>query len=115
MTAGSKTITDELMHVIGLANVASRHGVRQHRPMALEQLLMDPPDILLVGDTTAGAATHAERIVHHRAFRAIEPRMQREPYPAKLLYCAGPTMIHALDALVAARNHALAARGRRGE
>ena len=104
LTAGGETISDELMHIVGLANVAARHGVRQHRAIALEALLMDPPDILLVGETSPGAAMHAERIVHHRAFRAFEGRMQRASYPAKLLYCAGPTMIEALDALVAARS-----------
>ncbi len=62
--------------------------------------------MLLVGDTTHGAPTHAERIVHHRALRALQFRMSREPYPARLIYCAGPAMIDALDTLVAAREHA---------
>jgi hypothetical protein len=31
--------------------------------------------------------------------------MLRESFPARLIYCSGPTMIDALDALVAAREH----------
>ncbi len=107
LTAGKATITDELMRNVGVDNVPAHYNIRQHRPIALEDLLQSPPDILLVGATTEAAATHAERIVHHRALRALGHRMTKMEYPARLLYCAGPTMIHALDALVAARDRTL--------
>lgn len=106
LSAGADTVTGELMRVVGLDNIAARYGVRTYGPLPLEALVSAPPDILLVGDTSHGAPTHAERIVHHRALRALAFRMQREPFPARLLYCSGPTMIAALDALVAAREHA---------
>ena len=105
MSAGGHTVTSELMDIAGLRNVAADRGIETHEPLSLEQLLSVPPQILLVGETTRGAPTHAERIVHHRALRALQSRMLREPYPARLLYCSGPTMIDALDALVAAREH----------
>jgi iron complex transport system substrate-binding protein len=107
LTAGIGTITDELMRIVGLENIPARYDVRQHRGIAMEDLLRSPPDILLVGDTTEPAATHAERIVNHRALRALNYRMTRMEYPARLLYCSGPTMIPALDALVAARDRTL--------
>lgn len=105
MSAGASTVTSELMGIAGLHNVAMDHGVETHAPLSLEQLLSAPPQILLVGETTRGAPTHAERVVHHRALRALQSRMQREPYPARLIYCSGPAMIESLDALVAAREH----------
>ena len=91
------------MEIAGLHNVAADRGLTDYRPLPLEQLISAPPQILLVGDTTRGAATHAERVVHHRALRVLQSRMRHEPFPARLLYCSGPTMIAALDALVAAR------------
>jgi iron complex transport system substrate-binding protein len=94
------------MQVAGLENIAARYGVKSYRPLPLELLISQPPDVLLVGDTTYGAPTHAEQLVQHRALRALQYRMSREPFPARLLYCAGPVMIDALDALVAARRHA---------
>lgn len=105
LTAGSRTVTGELMAVVGLRNVAARYGVQTYRPLPLELLISAPPQILLVGETSAGAPTQAERVVHHRALRALQSQMQREIFSARLLYCAGPTMIDALDALVAAREN----------
>jgi iron complex transport system substrate-binding protein len=110
-TAGAKTITNDLMQVAGLQNLPTQYGMEQHLPIALEDLLRSPPDILLVGETTRGAPTQAERIVHHRALRALEDRMTRYEYPARLLYCAGPTIIPALAALANARDKALTERG----
>lgn len=107
LTAGTETITDELMRSVGLENIPARYDLRMHRPISMEDLLRSPPDILLVGDTTEAAATHAERIVNHRALRALGHRMTRMEYPARLIYCAGPTMLDALDALVAARDRTL--------
>ncbi|MET0988928.1 MAG: ABC transporter substrate-binding protein [Steroidobacteraceae bacterium] len=103
LSSGAETVTGELMRVAGFENIAARYGVTTYRPLPLEALVSSPPDVLLVGDTTHGAPTHAERVVHHRALRALEFRMHREPFPARLLYCSGPTMI---DALVLAREHA---------
>ena len=105
MSAGAGTVTSELMEIAGLHNVAVDYGIEDYRPLSLEQLISAPPQILLVGETTRGAPTHAERVVHHRALRALQSRMLRESFPARLIYCSGPTMIDALDALVAAREH----------
>jgi iron complex transport system substrate-binding protein len=110
LTAGEGTISDELMRIVGLDNLAAHYHISKHRPIAMEKLLSSPPDILLVGATTAGAAMHAERIITHRALRALEDRMMRMEYPARLLYCAGPTMVLALEALVSARDRTLSAR-----
>ncbi|MGD9600140.1 MAG: ABC transporter substrate-binding protein [Steroidobacteraceae bacterium] len=107
LTAGAGTITDELMSVAGLTNVPTQLDVQQHRWLSMELLLSHTPDILFVGETPPIAVTHAERIVQHRAIRSLETRMHRETYPAKLIYCAGSTMIHALDVLVTARERAL--------
>jgi iron complex transport system substrate-binding protein len=105
LSTGAATVVGELMQIAGLDNIAARYGVTKYRPLPLESLIREPPEVLLVGDTTHGAPTHAERVVHHRALRALQYRMRREPFPARLMYCAGPTMIDALDALVAARGH----------
>ena len=106
LTAGIDTVTGQLMRIVGLDNVAERYGIRQFRPLSLELLVSSPPQVLLVGETSPGAPTDAERVVHHRALRSLQSRMTRELFPARMLYCAGPTMIDALGSLVQAREHA---------
>lgn len=110
LSAGASTVVGELMQLTGLNNIAARYGVTTYRPLPLEVLVASPPDVLLVGETSPGAPLILERIVRHRALRALESQMTQEVFPARLLYCAGPTMIPALETLVSAREHARAAR-----
>lgn len=106
LSAGADTVVGELMELTGLQNIAARYGVETYRPLPLEVLVASPPDILLVGETSPGAPMKSERIVRHRALRALQAQMTQSTFPAKLLYCAGPTMIESVATLVAAREHA---------
>ena len=108
LSAGTNTVVDELMELTGLRNVAARYGVDQYRPLPLEVLVSAPPDVLLVGETSPGSPLQAEKVVRHRALRSLESRMTQAVFPARLLYCAGPTMVPAVAALVQAREEAQA-------
>lgn len=102
LTAGSKTVTDELMQIVGLDNLAARHGIETHLPMPLELIVAEPPDLLLVGDIPAAAGTQAARVVQHRALRRL-PSV-RHVFPARFMYCSGPTIVEEVAALAAARD-----------
>jgi iron complex transport system substrate-binding protein len=106
LTAGTGTVTDDLMRVVGLENLAARYDLQTHRPMPLELLISSPPDLLLVADVAAGSPMHAARIADHRALRVLD--IPRAEYPARLMYCAGPTIVDAVRTLVAAREHVYA-------
>jgi iron complex transport system substrate-binding protein len=114
LSAGANTVIGELMQLTGLHNVAARYGVQNFRPLPLEVLISAPPDVLLVGETSPGAPLRTERIVRHRALRTLESQMTQEVFPARLLYCAGPTMIEAASTLARAREHAQSVRLARG-
>jgi iron complex transport system substrate-binding protein len=114
LSAGADTVIGELMQLTGLQNIAARYGVRNYRPLPLEVLVSSPPDVLLVGETAPGSPLRAERIVRHRALRALELQMTQELFPARLLFCAGPTMIEAASTLARAREHAQSVRRARG-
>ena len=109
LSAGANTVVGELMELTGLRNIAARYGVTNYRPLPLEVLVSSPPDVLLVGETSPGAPMQSEKIVRHRALRALESQMTQSVFPARLLYCAGPTMAEAAAALVRAREQAMAA------
>lgn len=110
LSAGAATVTGELMQVAGIQNIAARYGVDSYRPLPLEVLVSDPPELLLVGEVSAGAALRSEKLVRHRALLALQDRMTQAVLPSKLIYCDGPVMIETLDVLVAARERAIAAR-----
>lgn len=101
-TAGSGTVTDELMQIVGLDNLAAQYGIETHLPMPLELIVAQPPDLLLVGDIPAAAGTQAARIVQHRALRKLPST--RRAFPARFMYCSGPTIVEEIAALAAARD-----------
>ena len=107
LTAGANTVTDELMQIVGLDNLAARYGVQTHSPLPLELLVAKPPDLLLIGELEDAAGTQAERIVQHRALRKL-PSIRRA-FPARYMYCSGPTIIEEMAALAAARDAVYAA------
>lgn len=107
LTAGSSTVTDDLMQIVGLDNLAARYDIRTHQPMQLELLVAAPPDLLLVGEVPAEAGTQAARIVQHRALRKLPSK--RWEFPARFMYCSGPTIVEEVAALAAARDAVYAA------
>lgn len=109
LTAGAETVTDELMQVVGLDNLAARYGIQTHQAMQLELLVATPPDLLLVGDVPAAGGTQAARIVQHRVLRKLPST--RWEFPARFMYCSGPTIIEEVAALASARD-AIHARSR---
>jgi iron complex transport system substrate-binding protein len=102
LTAGSSTVTDELMRIVGFDNLAARYGIETHLPLPLELIVAAPPDVLLVGDIPAAAGTQAARIVQHRALRKLPSA--RRTFPARFMYCSGPTIVEEVAALAAARD-----------
>lgn len=123
-TPGMNTVIGDLMRVVGFANIAPRYGVKRWGIVGLEQIIADPPRLLLVGEVAPGAPTWAERKIRHPALRhlAVAPDtsgmsaqgndrrqntsptfMARATFPARLLYCGGPVIEPALRSLIAAR------------
>ena len=83
---GEDTLVGELMRRAGLSSHTAARGMHQADYLSLEQVLADPPDLLLV----AGG----ERAQHHPALGML-PRTRREAYDPSLLYCGGPSVIRA--------------------
>jgi len=102
LTAGGNTVTDDLMQTVGLDNLAARYGIKTHQPMQLELLLAAPPDLLLVGEVPGADGTQAARVVQHRALRKVHSR--RWDFPARFMYCSGPTIVEEAAALARARD-----------
>ena len=109
-TAGTDTLVSELMRRAGLANAAGRYGLKRWGNLRLEQLIADPPELLLGGQVTAGAPTWADRVGRHPALAAVSGRMARDVVPESLLLCGGSVFIQAMQRFAAARDRHLARR-----
>lgn len=106
-TPGHGTLQDDLLARAGLRNVAERYGVHYWGMVQLEQLVLDPPRLLLSGSTGETALAGGDRLLSHPVLRKLarqrEGGMVTSPYPRSLLYCGGPTLIEAARHLRAAR------------
>lgn len=102
-TTGPGNLMDAMLSACGFRNAARRYGMKQSGHVPLEQLIADPPRVLLAGETAPGAATWAERVVSHPALRALDGRMHRASFPMRLFYCGGPVLIQTAMALAEAR------------
>ncbi|MBV8681398.1 MAG: ABC transporter substrate-binding protein, partial [Caulobacteraceae bacterium] len=105
--SGPGTLMDELMRRAGFDNALRRYRFTQSADVPLELVVADPPQVLLAGRLAPGEPTWADRVITHPALRAVAGRMKRETFPQTLLFCAGPVMIPAMQALSAARRGAL--------
>lgn len=109
-TAGTDTLVSELLRRAGLTNAAGRYGLKRWGNLRLENLIADPPDLLLGGQVTAGAPTWADRVGRHPALSAVSARMRRDVVPESLLLCGGSVFIPAIQRLAAVRDRYLARR-----
>lgn len=101
--AGRGTLPDEMLSRTGFVNVADRYGVRSWGVVSLESLLADPPQVLLSGRSAADGGGWAERLLAHPALAETRGRLMPADFPERLLYCGGPTLVEAANALSAAR------------
>jgi iron complex transport system substrate-binding protein len=91
---GDATLIADLMRRTGFSNFSATRGLRQADQLPLERVLADPPRVLLVaGDS---------RALSHPALNALHDT-KRARFAANLLYCAGPTIIPAVERLAHVR------------
>ncbi len=101
---GGEQLISALMANAGLDNQSAARGMAQADYLSLEQVVADPPQLLLV----AGS----ERGQRHPVLDEL-PGMTRASFDPALLYCGGPTIIRASERLAQLRDLAAGARGGR--
>ncbi|MFD1191619.1 ABC transporter substrate-binding protein [Phenylobacterium conjunctum] len=104
--AGPGTMMDEMMRRAGFDNAVTRYGLNRSGNVGLEQLVSDPPDVLLAGQLAPGAPTWADRVIAHPALRRA--RLHRAVFPQNLTFCGGPVLIDCAAMLAKARREAMA-------
>lgn len=108
LVPGAGTLPDELLRRTGFENRSSTYGLSQWDILPLEHLVARPPQVLFSnssenqGENKAGAA-RPDRMLSHPVIKKLSHRITIADYPARLLHCAGPTLIDAAETLSAAR------------
>ena len=91
---GETTMISQLMRLMGFSSHSQSRGLGQADFLPLENILADPPELLLI----AGDA----RAQRHSALVRLEDT-QIEFFDPSLLYCGGPTIIRAVERLAQIR------------
>ena len=92
---GEETLIARLMRHAGFASHSAARGLGQGAYLPLEQVLADPPEVVL--------AAGGERMLTHPALRGLEGVRYERLDPA-LLFCGGPTVVRAAERLAALRD-----------
>ena len=95
ITAGPDALVTKLLEHAGFSSHAAARGLGQGAYLPLEQVLADPPDVIL----SAGG----ERMLTHPVLNDL-PYTYFTKLDPSLTYCAGPTIIRAARALASLRH-----------
>lgn len=96
---GEGTLIADLLRRTGFANAAAARGLGQADLLPLEQVLIDPPQLILAAGNALGSD---DRMLHHPALARLRGT-RRASFDPALLWCGGPTIIRAAERLGAVR------------
>ncbi|MEM7703825.1 MAG: ABC transporter substrate-binding protein [Pseudomonadota bacterium] len=91
---GEQTLIAQLLAESGFVSHAQKRGLGQADRVSLEQVLADPPDLLLIAGESAGQ--------RHKALGELEG-VRIATFDPRLFYCGGPSIPAARDELAALR------------
>ncbi len=103
LVPGDGTLPDELLRHTGFENVSKSYGLKQWDILPLEHLVARPPQLLFSNGGQMESSGHRDRMLSHPVFKRLSNRITIADYPARLLHCAGPTLIEAVTTLSEAR------------
>lgn len=103
LVPGDGTLPDELLRRTGFENVSKSYGLKQWDILPLEHLVARPPRLLFSNGREIAGEAQRDRMLSHPVIKKLSHRITISHYPAKLLHCAGPTLIEAVTTLSAAR------------
>ena len=96
---GEGSLIADLLARTGFINAAAARGLGQADQLPLEQVLADPPALLLIAGHGEG---NEDRMLAHPALTALTGTRRERLDPA-LLWCGGPTIIRTANRLGAVR------------
>ncbi|MEP9349115.1 ABC transporter substrate-binding protein [Xanthobacter sp. KR7-225] len=102
-TAGRGSVPDEVLARAGLDNLAARLSTDRMGQLALEEIVVARPDLLVVNAAPDAPPSLADELLHHPALAPFAKADRAVPLPIRLWTCAGPGLAEAAARLAAAR------------
>ncbi len=97
--SGKFSLVGMLLQHTGLKNHAEQYGVSSYGSLSLEQLLFDPPDILLMAKQYKESGDQGHQLLRHPAFKQIIQKKNVLRFPVSETVCPGPSTLNALKRL----------------
>lgn len=101
-TSGPGTLAGSIIEAAGLANIAIELGLDSGGTLALEELILANPDLIITGHPFETPAL-AEEILRHPALANLRNRTDTAPVADRDWVCGTPFVIAAIQRLVVAR------------
>lgn len=92
---GEAALVSDLLRRTGFTSHSAARGMEQSDYLSLEEIVTDPPALLLVAGSEKGQ--------RHPVLNRL-PGMKRARFDTRLLYCGGPTIIRAAERLAELRS-----------
>ncbi|MEP5764938.1 MAG: ABC transporter substrate-binding protein [Halieaceae bacterium] len=115
VSPGRDTLMNDLLYLAGYRNLAAELGVSSYGTLSLETLVRAEPDVLVLDNLANSGDSIAHRAMRHPVLRRQFAEAQLLHLPASLSVCVGPTVVTAVQRLVAGRPQVAVLEGAVGE
>ncbi|MBD3847278.1 ABC transporter substrate-binding protein [Bosea sp. SSUT16] len=100
-TVGRGSLVDEILTRAGLVNIAAELGIESYGQIPLETVALAGAEVLVLNDTPDGPPSLAHEVLHHPVIARLSGRLRLVALPSRLWTCAGPSVVDAIEQLVA--------------
>ncbi len=95
-TVGDRTLAGDILRAAGFDNVVTEAGLQRGGTLALEQLVMLAPEVIIGGRDYPGQA-RAEEVLAHPALRRLPGTRMAETLTDRNWICGTPTVLSAVE------------------
>lgn len=100
---GSQTLLDDMMVRTGFANQAAHYGLAHTGQLPMEQVIADPPRVMLVPEGAGHDSDSRAAALRQRAIAETGLPVLQAQFPRHLVNCGGPVIPAAMTRLAALR------------
>jgi iron complex transport system substrate-binding protein len=104
---GSRGIVNDMMKAAGLENIGGRLSGRPNGRVAVESLLLNPPDLLVLDSVRPDRPGVGQSLMDHPALAAARADMAVASFPIAWWLCASPASIEGVERLAEVAGRAL--------